>query len=119
MGGPTTAHHPPGADRIRYRGRGAICAGRGDPAARRAGMAGNSPSGECSAFAHGLAGALALIATCSRGETAVAGMSSDVPTRVVQFEAVMDALPVGVAIIDAEMRVVLINPAYCASVGLP
>jgi signal transduction histidine kinase len=46
-------------------------------------------------------------------------MNTDVTSRVVQFEAVLDALPVGVAIIDADMRVVLINPAYCASVGLP
>jgi signal transduction histidine kinase len=46
-------------------------------------------------------------------------MSTDISPRTVQFDAVLDVLPVGVAIIDAEMRVVLINPAYCASVGAP
>jgi signal transduction histidine kinase len=46
-------------------------------------------------------------------------MNAGVEPRVVQFEAVMDVLPVGVAIVDADMRIVLINPAYCSSVGLP
>jgi signal transduction histidine kinase len=34
-------------------------------------------------------------------------------------EAVLNALPVGVAIYDAAQLAVLANPAYCASVGLP
>src|SRR5580693_10459542 len=34
-------------------------------------------------------------------------------------EAVLNALPVGVAIYDADQVAVLANPAYCASVGLP
>jgi signal transduction histidine kinase len=46
-------------------------------------------------------------------------MNTDIAPIAAQFESVMDVLPVGVAIIDADMRVVLINPAYCASVGLP
>jgi len=46
-------------------------------------------------------------------------MKAGVEPRVVPFDAVMDVLPVGVAIVDADMRIVLINPAYCASVGLP
>jgi signal transduction histidine kinase len=35
------------------------------------------------------------------------------------LETVLDVLPVGVAIYDAEQRAVLVNPAYCASLGLP
>ena len=35
------------------------------------------------------------------------------------FDAVLGALPVGVAIIDARQRIVLINPAYCAALGMP
>jgi signal transduction histidine kinase len=46
-------------------------------------------------------------------------MNPGVTPPIVQTEAVLDVLPVGVAIIDADMRIVLINPAYCASVGLP
>jgi PAS domain-containing protein len=34
-------------------------------------------------------------------------------------EAVLNALPVGVAIYDAAQLAVLVNPTYCASVGLP
>ena len=34
-------------------------------------------------------------------------------------EVVLNALPVGVAIYDADQVAVLANPAYCASVGLP
>jgi signal transduction histidine kinase len=34
-------------------------------------------------------------------------------------EAVLNALPVGIAIYDAAQSAVLVNPAYCASIGLP
>jgi signal transduction histidine kinase len=34
------------------------------------------------------------------------------------FETALDLLPVGIAIFDAEQRVVLANPAYCASLDL-
>ena len=34
-------------------------------------------------------------------------------------EAVLNALPVGVAIYDADQVAILANPAYCASVGVP
>jgi signal transduction histidine kinase len=34
-------------------------------------------------------------------------------------EAVLNTLPVGVAVYDAGQRALLVNPAYCASVGLP
>ncbi len=34
-------------------------------------------------------------------------------------EAVLNALPVGVAIYDADQVAVLVNPAYCISLGLP
>lgn len=34
-------------------------------------------------------------------------------------EAVLEALPIGVAIVDAEQRIVLFNAAYCASLDLP
>jgi signal transduction histidine kinase len=37
----------------------------------------------------------------------------------VSNETVLEAMPVGVAVIDADRRVVLINPAYCASLGMP
>lgn len=33
-------------------------------------------------------------------------------------EAVLNALPVGVAVYDADQRALLVNPAYCASIGL-
>ena len=33
--------------------------------------------------------------------------------------AVLNALPVGVAVYDAAQRAVLVNPTYCAAVGLP
>jgi signal transduction histidine kinase len=46
-------------------------------------------------------------------------MNGDVKSQTVLAEAVLDVLPVGVAIVDADMRIVLVNPAYCASVGLP
>jgi signal transduction histidine kinase len=46
-------------------------------------------------------------------------MNTDLTPLAVPFETVMDVLPVGVAIVDADMRIVLINPAYCASVGVP
>jgi len=46
-------------------------------------------------------------------------VNTDVTARATPFDAVIDALPVGLAVIDADMRVVLINPAYCESVGLP
>ena len=46
-------------------------------------------------------------------------MNARVHPPTVQAEAVLDVLPVGVSIIDADMRVVAVNPAYCASVGLP
>ena len=34
-------------------------------------------------------------------------------------EAVLEALPVGIAIVDAEQRIVLFNAAYCESLDLP
>jgi len=46
-------------------------------------------------------------------------MNTDVTPQIVQHEAVLHALPVGVAIVDPEMRIVLVNSAYCASLGLP
>ena len=34
-------------------------------------------------------------------------------------EAVLEALPVGIAVVDADQRIVLFNAAYCASLDLP
>jgi signal transduction histidine kinase len=33
--------------------------------------------------------------------------------------SLLEALPIGVAVYDADLRVVLVNPAYCASLGMP
>ncbi len=35
------------------------------------------------------------------------------------LSAVIEALPVGVSVVDPEQRIVLVNPAYCASLDLP
>jgi len=35
------------------------------------------------------------------------------------LKAVIEALPVGISVVDAAQRVVLVNPAYCASLDLP
>jgi signal transduction histidine kinase len=43
---------------------------------------------------------------------------NDVASHVAPLGSVLEELPVGIAIVDAEMRIVLINRAYCASVGL-
>jgi signal transduction histidine kinase len=43
---------------------------------------------------------------------------NDFPPQQVSLATVLEALPVGVLIVDAEMRIVFINPAYCATVGL-
>ena len=34
-------------------------------------------------------------------------------------EAVLEALPIGIAVVDADQRIVLFNAAYCASLDLP
>ena len=34
-------------------------------------------------------------------------------------KAVLDAMPIGVAVVDADKRIVLFNPAYCESLNLP
>jgi signal transduction histidine kinase len=46
-------------------------------------------------------------------------MSAALTPTIAQAEAVLDVLPVGIAIIDGDARIVLVNPVYCASVGLP
>ncbi len=46
-------------------------------------------------------------------------MNTDVTPLTAQSEAVLDVLPVGVAIVDADRQIVLVNSAYCASLGLP
>lgn len=46
-------------------------------------------------------------------------MSTDIALDTAPGEAVLDVLPVGVAVVDADMRIVLVNAAYCASLGLP
>ena len=46
-------------------------------------------------------------------------MSTIIAPDTPHAEAVLEALPVGIAIIDAAQRVVLFNPAYCASLDLP
>ena len=46
-------------------------------------------------------------------------MNTDVTTQIAQTDALLDALPVGVAVVDADMRIVVVNSAYCASLGLP
>ena len=43
----------------------------------------------------------------------------DVAAGASWAEAVLNALPVGVAIYDADQVAILANPAYCASVGVP
>jgi len=35
------------------------------------------------------------------------------------FDEILDILPIGVAIIDAQMKVVRMNPAFHQSIGLP
>jgi signal transduction histidine kinase len=35
------------------------------------------------------------------------------------YAAVIEALPVGITVVDAHQRIVLVNPAYCASLDLP
>jgi signal transduction histidine kinase len=44
--------------------------------------------------------------------------ADSIPPTADWIEAVLNALPVGVAVYDAAQRAVLVNPAYCASVGL-
>jgi signal transduction histidine kinase len=46
-------------------------------------------------------------------------MNADVTPLIAQSEAALDVLPVGVAIIDADRQIVLVNAAYCESLGLP
>jgi signal transduction histidine kinase len=46
-------------------------------------------------------------------------VNTDVTTQIAQTDALLDALPVGVAVVDADMRIVVVNSAYCASLGLP
>jgi signal transduction histidine kinase len=46
-------------------------------------------------------------------------MSTALTSTSAQTEAALEVLPIGIAIIDADARIVLVNPAYCASVGLP
>ena len=43
----------------------------------------------------------------------------DIGDAPLHAEAVLDAMPVGVAVVDAAQRIVLFNPAYCASLDLP
>jgi signal transduction histidine kinase len=44
--------------------------------------------------------------------------TADAPTASVGFAAMLDAVPVGIAVVDADRRIVLMNPAFHASLGL-
>ncbi len=46
-------------------------------------------------------------------------MNADIALQTMQTDAVLDTLPVGVAVVDADRRIMLVNSAYCASLGLP
>ena len=46
-------------------------------------------------------------------------MSVGLKPRSLLTEAVIRALPIGVAIFDPDQRALLINPAFCVSVGMP
>ena len=46
-------------------------------------------------------------------------MTDGIPPPPVLTEAVLDAMPVGVAVVDADKRLILFNSAYCESLDLP
>jgi signal transduction histidine kinase len=46
-------------------------------------------------------------------------MTDAIEPQPLLTEAVLEAMPIGVAVVDADRRIVLFNPAYCESLDMP